>query len=179
MTNVNEGAGVPEDAIQKTKTSQVDLSAVIAAQAEAMAELRQSIRDAAARERALRAELESASAEVDVVIPGVANTSTASSKERWAITLDEGQDINAPSDVPIQPNGRVYNIQRGKRVEVPWDVISVLQDAVVDKTIPQIDNAGMPNGFITRPMRRFPFQIHGQTVDKDGKRLDEQATVTA
>lgn len=95
----------------------------------------------------------------------------ASSKERFGIIIDEGSGPNDPQEVPVQVNGRAYQIRRGAYVEVPREVVSVLNDAVVDKTIAQFDAAGMPNGIKVRPSRRYPFREFGLVIDKDGNRV--------
>ena len=84
----------------------------------------------------------------------------------------------AGSDKTITPqvNGRAYQIERGKRVEVPFEVVHVLENAVINKTIPVEDErTGLPNGHIVRPMRRFPFQNLGKVIDANGNRLTEIA----
>ena len=97
----------------------------------------------------------------------------ATSKERFGIIIDEGHDVNDISEVPVQVNGRAYQIKRGQYVEVPREVISVLKDAVIDKAISSFDAMGMPNGIKMRPSRRFPFQEFGMAIDADGTRVRE------
>jgi len=107
----------------------------------------------------------------ELVIPG-ANASRASSKERWAIIVDEGNDATELSFVPVGVNGRVYQITRGRVVEVPLEVLGVLDHAILDKAITTVDSAtGMPNGSVTRKVRRFPYQKLGKAIDSDGKRV--------
>ena len=97
----------------------------------------------------------------------------AASKERFGIIIDEGHDVHDISEVPVQVNGRAYQIKRGQYVEVPREVISVLKDAVIDKAIASFDAMGMPNGIKMRPSRRFPFQEFGMAIDADGTRVRE------
>ena len=107
------------------------------------------------------------------VEPNVANASNASSKERFGIIIDEGHDQNDITEVPVQVNGRAYQITRGQYVEVPREVVSVLKDAVIDKASAQFDKMGMPAGIKMRPSRRFPFQDFGMAINADGERVRE------
>lgn len=104
-------------------------------------------------------------------LPGVANASRASTKARYAITIEEARDSADAVEVFVQVNGRAYQIKRGMIVEVPPEVVNVLNDAVIDKTIVTMDARGMPEGFITRKARRFPFTLHGKTIDETGTRI--------
>lgn len=97
----------------------------------------------------------------------------AASKERFGLIIDEGHDQNDISEVPVQVNGRAYQIKRGQYVEVPKEVISVLNDAVVDKAVASFDAMGMPNGIRMRASRRFPYQNFGLVIDAAGKRVKE------
>lgn len=97
----------------------------------------------------------------------------AASKERFGIIIDEGHDQNDISEVPVQVNGRAYQIKRGQYVEVPREVVGVLKDAVIDKAIASFDAQGMPNGIKLRPSRRFPFQEFGLAIDAAGNRVRE------
>lgn len=99
-----------------------------------------------------------------------ANESHASSKERFAIIIDEGRSEFDIDPVPVGVNGRYYQIKRGQLVEVPIEVVGVLNTAVEDKSIPKTDSQGNPAGFDVRKARRFPFQNYGKTVDAEGKR---------
>lgn len=104
---------------------------------------------------------------------GSANSSASASKERFGIVIDEGSGQFDLTEVPVQVNGRAYQIARGKYVEVPAEVISVLNDAVIDKAVSNTDATGMPAGITLRSMRRFPFQNFGLVIDADGKRVRE------
>lgn len=103
-----------------------------------------------------------------------ANESRSSTKERFAILIDEARDPNEVDPVPVGCNGRMYQIKRGKIVEVPLEVIDVLNHAVENKSIPKQDAAGNPAGYDVRPARRFPFQNYGKTVDAAGVRTNLQ-----
>lgn len=104
--------------------------------------------------------------------PSVGNANRASSKERWAIIVDEGNDATELSFVPVGVNGRVYQIQRGRVVEVPIEVLGVLDHAILDRAVATVDSVtGMPNGSTTRKVRRFPYQKLGKAIDIEGTRV--------
>lgn len=103
-----------------------------------------------------------------------ANSSRASSKERFAIMIDEAREANEVDPVPVSVNGRLYQLQRGVIVEVPREVVGVLSTAVEDRSIPKKDSAGNPAGFDVRKARRFPFQNFGMAVNAEGKRTNVQ-----
>lgn len=150
---LNEGAGVPDELLGGSD----DVEA-----------LKARIRELEQANQAQRAV-----ADVEEKDVGVATASSASTKERYAIIIEEGAEANAIKRVPVQVNGRAYLIERGKRVEVPPEVVHVLENAVVDKSISVDDErTGLPNGIVVRPTRRFPFQNLGKVVDADGNRLD-------
>ena len=112
---------------------------------------------------------------VDLEDQTTANSTSSASKERFGITIDEGSGKNDLQEVPVQVNGRAYQIMRGQYCEVPKEVISVLNDAVVDKAISSTDAQGMPSGITMRKMRRFPFQNHGMVINAAGERVREAA----
>jgi hypothetical protein len=158
MEQVNQGAGVPAEVLGDDDKS-----------------LKAKIRKLEKDNAALRAKAKAPEQDKDA--PGVASASQASTKARYAIIVEEGNEQHSLPFVPVQVNGRAYQITRGQRVEVPPEVIGVLENAVVNKSIPQVDANGMPAGIITRPMRRYPFQNLGLAIDANGKRLmpEEQA----
>lgn len=152
---LNEGAGVPFELVETD-----------ADEAEA---LKARIRELESANAALRAAPADAEGGKDV---GVATASSASSKERYAIIVEEGTESNSDKTITPQVNGRAYQIERGKRVEVPFEVVHVLENAVINKTIAVEDErTGLPNGHIVRPMRRFPFQNLGKVIDANGNRI--------
>jgi len=51
-----------------------------------------------------------------------ATVSKASTKARYAITIEEGHEQHDSPDVFVGVNGRSYQIKRGERVEVPPEV---------------------------------------------------------
>jgi hypothetical protein len=101
-----------------------------------------------------------------------ANESRSTSKERFAIMLDEARDPNEVDPVPVGVNGRLYQLQRGVILNVPREVVGVLKTAVEDRAIPKKDSAGNPTGFDLRKARRFPFQEFGMVVDAAGQRVE-------
>ena len=152
---LNAGAGVPFELVETD-----------ADEAEA---LKARIRELEAANAALRATPADAEGDKEV---GVATASSAASKERYAIIVEEGTEANSDKTITPQVNGRAYQIERGKRVEVPFEVVHVLENAVINKTIAVEDErTGLPNGHIVRPMRRFPFQNLGKVIDANGNRI--------
>ena len=97
-----------------------------------------------------------------------ANESHASSKERFAIVIDEARDANEIDPVYVGANGRGYHIKRGQVVKVPREVVSVLTDAVEDRAVPRFDARGNPTGLDVRRARRFPFTNLGLAIDAAG-----------
>lgn len=103
---------------------------------------------------------------------GGANFSRASTKERFRIMIDEARDPSEPNPVYVGVNGRGYYIHRMVWVDVPREVTSVLNDAVIGRAIPILDErTGIQAGVQYRPARRFPFQIQGKSRDAEGKLL--------
>lgn len=103
--------------------------------------------------------------------PGAANVSRASSKTRFAIMVEEGNQQDDEPGVFVQCNGRSYQILRGQRAEVPPEVVEILEHAVVERHIPIKDEHGQTKGTTIRPSRRFPFQNFGRVIDENGVRL--------
>lgn len=106
--------------------------------------------------------------------PGVANESHASTLTRYAIVLEDARDANEINPVPVSVNGRAYQLKRGVRLEVPPEVVNVLNDAVTERSIPVVGEEGILSGMTTRKARRFPFMLIGKAVDETGKRLLEE-----
>jgi hypothetical protein len=72
----------------------------------------------------------------------------------------------------------MYQIKRGKVVEVPEEVVDVLRNAVEERPIIKLDTFGNPAGYEGwRKARRFPFQIFGKTVDEAGARVEPQPNI--
>lgn len=96
-----------------------------------------------------------------------ATVSQASTDRRVVININESDDPQDLNEVPVQVNGRAYQIQRGRDVPVPPEVVVALENAVIDKAIPMKDDTGIIRGFTLRPTKRFPFRI----VDEDSMKL--------
>lgn len=107
-------------------------------------------------------------------LPGVASESKSSSIERHRIVLDESRDATDPTEVTVSVNGRVYQMQRGKAVDVPPEVVLTLANAIVDRSVANFDERGMPAGIKTFAARRFPFHYIGKSRDKQGNWLMNQ-----
>ena len=120
-------------------------------------------------EAARKAAEDKAVAAEEKISSGVANQSQASSKERWAIVIDEANSETENHEVFVQVNGRAYQIQRGQEVHVPPEVIDVLKNAVIGRSQQMFDEFGRPKGIQVREAPRHPFRIIRQVCDKDGK----------
>ena len=155
MAKTNAGVGIEPEILEAKEESQE------------MAHMKEMLRQITEQNRALVAAL----AGKDHTAPGSADERTAASKERYGIVVDEGAGPNDPPEVPVQVNGRAYQIKRGQYVEVPKEVVGVLNDAVIDRSIAQFDAMGMPNGITVRPQRRFPFQNYGLVINAAGERV--------
>lgn len=135
-----------------------------------LAAMMETIRRLEAENKAFREKAEAQEADLHAN-PGTANESTAASKERFAIIVEEGRDENDMNPIYVGVNGRGYSIRRGEVVEVPAEVMNVLNDAVEVRSIP-VERNGQPAGITTREARRFPYRNFGKVVDADGKRLN-------
>lgn len=120
---------------------------------------------------AIVAQLRAENAALRDVQPAASEDYAPASQARYGIIVEESNDENEVSVVPVQVNGRAYQITRGAYVEVPREVVSVLTDAVIDKAVPATDSMGNPVGYTLRPARRFPFQSFGKVVDESGNRV--------
>lgn len=88
-----------------------------------------------------------------------ASVSSASTKDRVVININEAQNPFDPVDVPVQVNGRMYQIKRGVDVGVPPEVVHALDNAEIGRAKQKIDNNGMPAGVEFVPAKRFPYRI--------------------
>lgn len=92
--------------------------------------------------------------------------SHASSPERHRIYIEEKRHSAEIDPVYVGCNGRGYYIKRGYEVDVPAEVVEVLDHAVQGVVRP-IAKGGVD--FIVS--LRFPFRKLGVAIDKTGKRL--------
>ena len=159
--NTNAGAGIDDALFDEPQTTTVNPKDA------ALAALQEQVRQLIEQNQALVA-ARNANLEDDN-----ASERGAASKERFGLIIDESQDSNGISEVPVCVNGRAYQIRRGAYVEVPREVVGVLKDAVIDKAIASFDANGMPNGIRLRPSRRFPFTEFGMVIDATGKRIKD------
>lgn len=96
-----------------------------------------------------------------------ATVSSASTKDRVTININEAQNPFDPVDVQVQVNGRMYQIKRGVDVGVPPEVVHALDNAEIGRARQKIDEKGMPAGVEFTPAKRFPYRI----VDADSMQL--------
>jgi hypothetical protein len=117
------------------------------------------------KEKADREELES-------------NISRASSQKRLRIFIEEKRSSSEIDPVFVGCNGRGYYIKRGHEVDVPVEVVHILDNAIEGVVKPRPSTVGGVD-FITS--LRFPFRKLGLAVDENGTRLlpalDYQAEV--
>ena len=115
---------------------------------------------AAAAEAAIQARIDAAvaaalanQAPVDIPAPPLDDN------RKVRIILEENDNI-PPTGQFFGANGRSYLVRPGEEVDVPMEVISCLDDAVMETPI--TDMAGNIEGF--RKRLRFPYRIISQSV---------------
>jgi len=101
-----------------------------------------------------------------------ATVSSASTKARYAIIIEEARDSTDPAQVDVGINGRVYRMNRGVVCEVPPEVIEVLKNAIVGQARSHVDETGLNKGVRYRPTRRFPYRVLGKAIDENGVRVN-------
>lgn len=173
--DLNEPKAAPAAAFPNA-TAEVPLEEMIRRQVAAAISVSPEVLELKAKLKAAEEALEAERAKKQLVDNhnkiGVANESRASTQERWGITLDAARDKNEIDPVPAQPNGRMYQLKRGQYIEVPREVIGVLNDAVQTITTTVFDErTGVAIGANNQSARRFPYRMHGKAVDATGKRL--------
>lgn len=131
---------------------------------EEMKQLRALVMAQAAQLRAFQA-LEEAEHKKDMA------SAHPTSKERFRIVIDEGQQENDNPEVFIGYQGVGHLIMRGYEVDVPAEWLGVLDTAVETRFIMKKDSRGMPLGLVARSARRFPYKLVGKSIDADGKLL--------
>lgn len=103
---------------------------------------------------------------------GTATVSSASTKARYAIILEEARDQSDNPVVDVGVNGRVYRMNRGVVCEVPPEVIGVLKNAVIGHGSSNVDETGLDKGVRYRSSRRFPYRVLGKAIDENGVRIE-------
>lgn len=73
--------------------------------------------------------------------------------ERVKIVIDESGNPKDSQYVFVSINGRAYQIRRGVEVEVPVEILNVLNDAVESRLIKDADDEWTTKSFL-----RFPFR---------------------
>ena len=96
--------------------------------------------------------------------------SNASSPRRMRIIISESRGGADPARVFVGVNGRGYDIQRNVEVDVPVEVVGVLENAIAGRAIPRVNERGITAGVDFVPGQRFPFRNLGESVDIHGNR---------
>lgn len=84
-------------------------------------------------------------------------------EDLFLITVTAGND-NEPKRIFVSVNDRPFQIERGKQVAVPKEVLHALDLAIVG--VPEIDEAKNEINWTER--QRFPYTVHG-TVKRPRK----------
>jgi hypothetical protein len=94
----------------------------------------------------------------DVVEQPKVNESVVINKpkgKRVRIVIEESDDENSSSDVFVSVNGYGYQIRRGIPIEVPEEVVGVLNHAVTTKMVQNMETYEMTY----RDVSRYNFKI--------------------
>ena len=94
--------------------------------------------------------------------------SRSANKRRIRIILASARDASEGNRVFASVNGRAYDMARNVPVDVPPEVVDVLNNAVQGRAQPHFDIKGNMNGVEFVEGHRFPFQIVGESIDIDG-----------
>jgi hypothetical protein len=81
----------------------------------------------------------------------------ALSGKKKTITIHTSEAEGGHEAVPIGLNGYMYQVPRGMPVEVPEELVSILENAKVTTFHPNPSKAGE---FIERTNNRFAFSVH-------------------
>jgi len=103
-------------------------------------------------EKASRAELISMLTGEPVTPP--ATEKRKSNNSRVFLTIFEQEGSDGGQDVCVSVNGKAYQIKRGVEVEVPPEVVHVLDSAVVTVFEPLKDG-----GYQSRDVKRFNYSV--------------------
>ncbi len=90
----------------------------------------------AAQVAAMRKEEEEFVPKVDVILEDAAPNSK---EDKIAIMIDEVEGM--PNYEPVGVNGKIYQIKRGVKVNVPASVVHVLENAIATRTVQSTDQA--------------------------------------
>lgn len=82
-------------------------------------------------------------------------------KEYVRIEIDAGRDKQDLSYVPLAIGGYAIKVNRGVEVILPTVFEAVLKNAVEEITVQS------EGGLITRPSRRFPYQVRGTATEAE------------
>jgi len=162
VKDVNDafGAGLPEadeaPAAPATPAAESVELAALKVQIAEIAALKAQITDLL-KEREERAERDS-------------SLSQASSPRRFRVIIAEGRGGADPDRVFVGVNGRGYDIQRNVEVDVPPEVVGVLETCIAGRAVPRVNEKGITAGVDFVPNHRFPFRVIGEAVDINGVR---------
>jgi hypothetical protein len=173
-TGVNAGAVVGIDEAPANDIQAMVAAAVQKALADSpqVQELKDKLAKAEAENTTLKAAKEATQMADLHNKPGIGNESHASTKARYGITLDSARDKNEIDPVFLGCNGRAYLLKRGKYLEVPPEVIGILNHAVQTITVTTFnERTGVADGATSHNARRFPYRMHGKAVNEKGERL--------
>jgi hypothetical protein len=159
-TDVNAQFGVGASAEAPASVAGIDLAAIRAKAAEAVAAeeatlLEQFTAEARAKgttDAKLKARAQAAVAQEAEKI--TLDHNGIPEEYTW-VTLQPGNNKKDLSYVPIGVNGHIMQVTRGKKVPLPNAYVHVLENAVTE-----ITESSM-NEFVTRPAQRFNYTSHG------------------
>lgn len=97
--------------------------------------------------------------------------SRSANQRRIRIVLAAARDSSEGQRVFASVNGRAYDMARNIPVDVPPEVVGVLNNAIQGRAQPHFDLKGNMNGVEFVDGHRFPFQVVGEAVDINGKQV--------
>ncbi len=87
-----------------------------------------------------------------------AQNSDKISGKKVTIMIHKSADKFAVDPVPVSLNGNQFTIKRGNPVEVPVELIEVLNNAV-ETSYDQVTNADQSTQMVPRESLSYPFQV--------------------
>lgn len=100
--------------------------------------------------------------------PTGGDANSASTLVRWRVLLARSGNAADPAFHCVQINGRNYQIRRGQTVDVPPEVVLVLDQAV--HSLPIVDpDSSRVLGY--QDAHRVPYQVMGLAIDHNGNQL--------